>query len=117
LGQALFDEMKDDFEIALREEALSDGSVKKQIQPMISLFYDRVKKYAEALNQPNPQESVLAAFSETLKVDAQESRGGANEKVFSTQISSYLLAFDETLSKLSIGEIALTHFEFPKLPS
>jgi len=69
LGQALFDEMKDDFEIALREEALSDGSVKKRIQPMISLFYDRVKKFAEALNHTDSTKAVHMAFSETLQTD------------------------------------------------
>jgi len=63
LGQALFDEMKDDFEIALREEALSDASVKKRIQPMISLFYDRVKKYAEALHEEDQRAALGRVFS------------------------------------------------------
>jgi len=70
LGQALFDEMKDDFEVALREEALSDASVKKRIQPMISLFYDRVKT-----------------------------------------------SFQNNLSGLTLGEIAMTSFEFPACPA
>ena len=113
LGQALFDEMKDDFEIALREEALSDGSVKKRIQPMISLFYDRVKKYAEALNQADPKASVHMAFSETLQADISEVLA---IKDFRSQISTYLLAFDAGLSDLTIGDIALTNFEFPDSP-
>ena len=117
LGQALFDEMKDDFEIALREEALSDGSVKKQIQPMISLFYDRVKKYAEALNQADKRESVRAAFSETLKLDADETKQSPTEETFISQITTYLLAFDAGLSELLIGDIAMTNFEFPKTPA
>lgn len=117
LGQALFDEMKDDFEVALREEALSDGSVKKRIQPMISLFYDRVKKYAEALNQLNPKESLTAVFSETLKIEGDETTDGATKTSYQSQMSAYLLAFDEKLSGLSIGEIALTQFEFPDLPT
>jgi len=116
LGQALFDEMKDDFEIALREEALSDASVKKRIQPMISLFYDRVKKYAEALNQDEPKESVTAAFLETL----YQNEGGAGELEgtpgFLAQISTYLLEFDERLSKLTLGQIAMTDFSFPQTP-
>lgn len=116
LGQALFDEMKDDFEIALREEALSDGSVKKRIQPMISLFYDRVKKYAEALNQAKPKDSVKAAFSETLKRDEGEVIEGDNMQVFISQMSDYLLAFDSSLSDLTIGGIALAQFEFPDTP-
>jgi len=113
LGQALFDEMKDDFEIALREEALSDGSVKKRIQPMISLFYDRVKKYAEALNQPDPKESVLLAFSETLTIDSNTT----DSQAFIPKISTYLFEFDAGLSALTIGDIAMTNFEFPNTPA
>jgi len=119
LGQALFDEMKDDFEIALREEALSDGSVKKQIQPMISLFYDRVKKYAEALNQSNPEESVQAAFSESLGVIGAEGHRSELKirQAFVSDMSLYLSAFDKGLSELSIGDIAMTNFDFPVVPS
>ena len=114
LGQALFDEMKDDFEIALREEALSDGSVKKRIQPMISLFYDRAKKYAEALNQECPAAAVRAAFKDTL------SNTGLNSDeiaAFTNQVADYLLSFDKNMSGLTLGEIALTQFSFPALPS
>ena len=106
LGQALFDEMKDDFEIALREEALSDASVKKRIQPMISLFYDRVKKYAEALNQTDAQAALQAVFEETLSL------GDSSQKA---QVSDYLLSFDRNLSNASLGQIALTDFSFPRL--
>ncbi len=112
LGQALFDEMKDDFEIALREEALSDASVKKQIQPMISLFYDRVKRYAEALHQSDPSASLTDAFLETLGNDESEGAGQA----FSKRIAGYLLAFDTNLSNLTLGQIAMTEFKFPSVP-
>ena len=108
LGQALFDEMKDDFEIALREEALSDASVKKRIQPMISLFYDRVKKYVEALNQPDAKQALELAFSETLHSD-----GGVVS--FSKAIAAYQMDFDQALSSCSLGQIALTEFHFPTL--
>ena len=111
LGQALFDEMKDDFEIALREEALSDASVKKQIQPMISLFYDHVKKYAEALHHEDPQTSLKGAFSETLK------RHGGDDAAYAPDIAGYLLAFDKGLSDLTLGQIAMTEFGFPDIPS
>lgn len=108
LGQALFDEMKDDFEIALREEALSDASVKKRIQPMISLFYDRVKKYAEALNQTESKQALKLAFSESLDVDGKETP-------FGDVMAAYQLSFDAALSRCSIGQIALTEFTFPSL--
>ncbi len=43
LSQALFDVMRDDFEIAMREEGLSDTGIKRRIKPMMQLFYTRVK--------------------------------------------------------------------------
>ncbi len=113
LGQALFDEMKDDFEIALREEALSDASVKKRIQPMISLFYDRVKRYAEALHEENPNLALQSVFSETLS-DTDISH---DKKSFVAKIAYYVEAFDQALGPRSIGDIALTNFEFPTLPA
>jgi len=105
LGQALFDEMKDDFEIALREEALSDASVKKRIQPMISLFYDRVKRYAESLHaNENDLETV---FQSTLPESAS---------AFAKPISDYVSNFDTACSDLSLGQIAMAEFAFPDLP-
>jgi len=111
LGQALFDEMKDDFEIALREEALSDAGVKKRIQPMISLFYDRVKKYVEGLNSDKSVEALRGVFEETLTDDAISD----DSQTFVAQMVDYLIGFDDRLSNLSIGQIALTDFSFPIL--
>jgi hypothetical protein len=115
LGQALFDEMKDDFEIALREEALSDASVKKRIQPMISLFYDRVKRYAEALHADEPSVAINSVFIETLPESSKAETFGGDGGPFSVQISNYLRSFDQSLSSKSIGDIALTNFDFPTL--
>ena len=114
LGQALFDEMKDDFEIALREEALSDASVKKRIQPMISLFYDRVKKYAEALHEENPREALERVFGESLidQINSSEFRAD-NQDSFIGSMSGYLKAFDDKLTDMTLGQIALTEFSFP----
>lgn len=113
LGQALFDEMKDDFEIALREEALSDASVKKRIQPMISLFYDRVKKYAEALHQTDKETALDTVFSETLPLSLNEDEAGNSS--FRKTISHYLQSFDDSLAEASLGQIALAEFNFPSL--
>lgn len=107
LGQALFDEMKDDFEIALREEALSDASVKKQITPMIALFYDRVKAYAEALNIEGQDVTLTSVFEESL---------GEESKAFAPSLARYLSDFDVSLKALPLGEIALARFDFPSLP-
>ncbi len=115
LGQALFDEMKDDFEIALREEALSDASVKKRIQPMISLFYDRVKKYAEALNQDDKIQALDVVFAETLNAAGNAPAFGEDAPHFQNRMAAYLLAYDDILAPLSLGQIALTEFHFPQI--
>ncbi len=115
LGQALFDEMKDDFEIALREEALSDASVKKRIQPMISLFYDRVKRYAEALNSDTRASAVEQVFASTLVKAEPDNGAGCATSPFVANIASYLDRFDQSLVTKSLGEIALTEFDFPRL--
>ena len=114
LGQALFDEMKDDFEIALREEALSDASVKKRIQPMISLFYDRVKKYAEALHEEDQRAALGRVFAETL-IDQVSNREleADNQIEFIGSMSTYLQSFDERLAGATLGQIAMTEFSFP----
>jgi len=41
LSQAIFDVMRDDFEVAMREEGLSDTGIKRRIKPMMQLFYTR----------------------------------------------------------------------------
>lgn len=108
LGQALFDVMKDDFEIALREEGLSDTGVAKRIKPMIGLFYTRVRRYAEALRGDAPAHELTAAFSESLD--------GA-ETGFSQAMGTYLQGFDEMLVEKSLGEIALARFYMPDAPA
>ena len=51
LSQSIFDTLRDDFEVALREEGLSDKGVAKRIKPMVQLFYDRLKAYDAALEE------------------------------------------------------------------
>lgn len=106
LGQALFDEMKDDFEIALREEGISDTGVKKRIKPMISLFYARVKSYTKALIHEAPQGELIKAF-EAANPDSANS--------FLISLSDYLLEFNLILEGKSLGEIAMTAFDYPPL--
>ena len=115
LGQASFDEMKDDFEIALREEALSDASVKKRIQPMISLFYDRVKAYAEALHAADKKSALDNIFSESPGFDVENLDSEQANAIFCKKMTGYLGDFNESLSKLTLGQIALTEFDFPAL--
>jgi len=102
LGQAIFDEMKDDFEVALREEGMSDTAVAKRIKPMIALFYTRVKRYAEALHSDGADAALGDAFGESLE-----------ETNFVGQMSAYLKAFHGQLDNLTLGQVALAEFTFP----
>lgn len=104
LRQALFDQMKDDFEIALREEGISDTGVKKRIKPMISLFYDRVKTYTGALIGDAPK----AKMAEKLA----EFHEGVSDKYLKA-LSAYSLQFSKTLDGKTLGELALTDFTYP----
>jgi len=114
LGQALFDEMKDDFEIALRELGISDTGVAKRIKPMISHFYARVKIYTEALqidsNVPNDNQQLLKAF---------DSLAGAEDNPLDDEFKSgivfYTQAFSKHLDAKTLGQIALGEFDFPAL--
>ena len=104
LNQALFDEMKDDFEVALREEALSDAGVKKRITPMISLFYDRVRSYSKILHDGGDEAAMQVVLRESLPDGDSE---------FVTGLSEYVLGVQTDLTKLRLGQIALTDFSFP----
>ncbi|WP_418152922.1 ubiquinol-cytochrome C chaperone family protein [Litorimonas sp. RW-G-Af-16] len=107
LGQALFDQMKDDFEIALREEGISDTGVKKRIKPMISLFYARVKVYTEALLGDTPK-SVLTTSLQGFHPDQMS-------ETFAERYADYMIQFSTALERKSLGEIALVDFTFPDL--
>ncbi len=107
LGQALFDAMKDDFEIALREEGLTDSGVAKRIKPMIRLFYSRVKLYSEALSAEERQGSLIKAMKGFFPDESRDE--------FWPALSDYTLEFDLLLSGKTLGELAQTDFEFPEI--
>lgn len=104
LAQALFDEMKDDFEIALREEGISDTGVKKRIKPMISLFYDRVKAYTQAIISDAPDTEMVKALA-TFHADASDA--------FLANMARYSLKFAKALDGKALGALALTDFTYP----
>ena len=109
LAQALFDEMKDDFEVALREEGISDTGVAKRIKPMISHFYARVKIYTEALH----------GDSNTQLNKAFDSLAGLEENPLDTQfksnIASYTQSLSDRLAPKTLGQLALCEFDYPDL--
>jgi len=72
LSQAIFDTLRDDFEIALREEGLSDKGVAKRIKPMIRLFYDRLKSYDAVIEAAQSDKDVFSkAIAQNLGMDIQ----------------------------------------------
>ena len=107
LNQALFDEMKDDFEIALREEGVGDTGVKKRIKPMISYFYDRLQAYTDALNTESPQKSI----ADTLRIEPDPDA----PITFELKVADYALDWLAGLRKLSLAQITQARFSFPEV--
>lgn len=115
LSQALFDYMKDDFEIALREQGLSDTGVKKRIKPMISLFYTRVKAYSEGFEN-NTFSNVASAFHASKPYDNESAKSlTLFDSEFCRTLDQYVTESREEFSSYSLGEIALGKFIFPSL--
>jgi len=107
LAQALFDEMKDDFEVALREEGISDTGVAKRIKPMISYFYARVKIYTEALHNNT---GLPKAFDSLAGVEDNPLSDN-----FKTDIVNYMKNFSHELDRKDLGQLALCEFTYPEL--
>ena len=113
LSQSVYDVMRDDFEVALREEGLSDAGIKRRIKPMMQLFFTRVKSYVEALDNTPELEGVIGAglLSDVAKTLEAESKNHD----FTQVLRQYTEAFHQELSKKSLGEIAMADFLCPKL--
>ncbi len=103
LSQALYDVMRDDFEIAMREEGLSDTGIKRRIKPMMQLFFTRVKTYVEALQNNSDLKPI---FSEGIL------NGGSSEVI--ATLDKHILQFEADLSEKSLGEIAMAEFSLTK---
>ncbi len=113
LAQALFDEMKDDFEVALREEGISDTGVAKRIKPMISHFYARVKIYTEAIHDISDHERSNAALSSAFDSLAGLEDNPLND-AFKQRLIGYTQSFSKRLGEKTLGQIALRDFDYPK---
>lgn len=104
LRQALFDEMKDDFEIALREQAIGDTGVKKRIKPMIGHFYDGLKQYSDAFETGHPLASVIS-----------DRLGESHDPNFAQRTAAYLDRLRDSLKETAFRDIADKRFYFPEL--
>ena len=109
LRQALFDEMKDDFEIALREEAIGDTGVKKRIKPMIGHFYDRLKVYTDAFESDAPKPALEQAFDDRT--------GSEVPGAFEAKLADYTLELRRMLAETSKADIIKRRFYFPDFES
>jgi cytochrome b pre-mRNA-processing protein 3 len=103
LSQAVYDIMRDDFEISLREEGLSDTGVAKRIKPMIRLFYDRLKAYDAAIGEGQ----LFSVLSEKMDADSDSD--------FIRLVSLYADDFYKSLKTVTLGDIAQAKFTFPAL--
>ena len=102
LAQALYDVMIEDFDIALREESITDTGVKRRIKPLAGMFFSRLKAYTNALADSPKAElgEIIGKFADSGSVK---------------RLNTYIRDFDTELSIRSLGDIALTRFAFPKL--
>jgi len=107
LSQALFDIMKDDFEIAMREQGLSDTGISRRIKPMVRLFYDRLKRYFQAFENDNAKTELEAAIGEGLL------NGKTGE--FRESIADYVLDYHTALRNMSLSDIGNNAVIFPAL--
>ena len=110
LGQAVYDVMVDDFDVALREEGLSDTGVSRRIKPLAKMFLERAREYAAALDENGVDSiSFVHAIEKHMVSDLEE---GAKA---SFNIGSYAQRFVKNLESCSLGDIAQAEFEFPKI--
>ena len=121
LAQALYEVMRDDWDVALREEGMSDTGVMKRIKPMIRLFYTRIKAYTEGIEAGSIEEAlhngVMAPGTDEAQADNFSSSTNVSHKGFVKPLSDYAVQFASNVAGKSLGEIALVQFDIPSLSS
>jgi len=103
LSQSLFDVMRDDLDVALREEGYSDSGVKRRIKPMVQRFYAGLKAYRVALDAGDRE-----ALRDAIAIGLEE----PNPKMLD-RLAAYMHALHADLIKRSLGQIAMAEFSFP----
>jgi len=111
LSQAIYDVMIDDFDVALREEGLSDTGVARRIKPMAKMFFARSKSYADALGAGEGADKDME--QELSKViDKYIAKNGDKTGIF----VKYTKGFHANLRENNLGQIAQAKFIFPAFP-
>jgi len=108
LSQSIFDAMKDDFDVAMREEGISDKGVAKRIKPMMKLFYTRLKAYDAALHEAEPHVALISALQKGL-FSKSEIVPGKDD--FIKQLARYTVLWSKGLSSKTLGQIAMAELE------
>ncbi|MEE9271675.1 MAG: ubiquinol-cytochrome C chaperone family protein [Robiginitomaculum sp.] len=107
-GQALYDVMIDDFDVALREECLSDTAVKRRIKPLAKMFFTQAKVYSDALDSSN-EGDLGVIVSKFITSD------GKKHADYTANFSRYIRAYSTILDELSLGQIVKGGFSYPNL--
>jgi len=107
LSQAIYDVMIDDFDVALREEGLSDTGVARRIKPMAKMFFARSKSYADALGVDEDIEQKLSNI-----IGKYIAKNGGNP----SSLVKYINGFHANLRENDLGQIAQAEFIFPTFP-
>ncbi len=122
LAQALYEVMRDDWDVALREEGMSDTGVMKRIKPMIRLFYTRTKAYTEGVDAGSIEDALHLGLlaqslpeSDTSDVETLVAKDAARN-AYVKPLSDYALEFNRSFDRKSLGEIALLKFDIPEPP-
>jgi len=105
LSQSIYDVMIDDFDIALREEGLSDTGVARRIKPLAKMFFTRAKQYADAFDGSENSQNAVSTLTNNYVCNSE-----GNTDVF----VNYITNFQTSLNTLSLGQIALAEIDFPK---
>lgn len=122
LAQAMYEVMRDDWDVALREEGMSDTGVMKRIKPMIRLFYTRIKAYTEGVDAGSIEDALHMGIMAPLipePKDADEDPvllANIAHKAYVKPLSDYAVVFAGNLEGKSLGDIALMQFDLPKHP-
>ena len=75
----------------------------------------RQKAFAEALHAADKKSALDKMFSESPRFDVESQDSEQANAIFREKMTLYLGDFDECLSNLTLGQIALTEFDFPSL--
>ncbi len=102
LAQALFDAMVDDFDIALREEGLTDKGVARRIKPIVELVYARIKHYDEVVDGDDDLDLIKSAALEQASTN------------FATKLHNYIKEMQENFKEKSLQDLAFAKIAFPK---